>query len=72
MTPDRDCVRRCVKEGSKYGLWCQNKVYTLEPQSEAAKFAAEQVQVVGELSEGIIRIKSITPVPERTAQDQSR
>jgi hypothetical protein len=51
MTPDRACVRLCVRKGSKFGLWYANHVYTLEPQSKAARYAAERVHVVGELSD---------------------
>ena len=70
MTPDRACVRRCVRQGSKYGLWHGNHVYVLEPQSEAAKFAAENVRVTGELSNDTIRIKSIARVPQQTPRGQ--
>jgi hypothetical protein len=62
MTPDRACVRRCVRQGSKYGLWYGNHVYVLEPQSEAARFAAENVRVTGERSSDTIHIKSIVRV----------
>jgi hypothetical protein len=59
MKPDRACVRLCVRKGSKYGLWYGNHVYELEPQVEAAKFAAENVRVTGELERDTIRIRSI-------------
>lgn len=62
MTPDRACVRRCVKQGSKYALASGNHVYVLEPQAEASKFAAENVSVTGTISNNAIRITSITPV----------
>jgi hypothetical protein len=62
MTPDKACVRRCVKQGSKYGLWYKDNVYELEPQAEAAKFAAENVRVTGELADGVLHIKSIAPI----------
>jgi hypothetical protein len=68
MTPDSACVRRCVRQGSKYGLWYGNHVYVLEPQSPAAKFAAEKVHVSGDLSNDTIRIKSIVRLPQQTAQ----
>jgi hypothetical protein len=63
MTPDRACVRRCVKNGSKYGLWYKDHVYLLEPQSKAAKFAAESVRVMGSLSGDSIHILSISRIP---------
>jgi hypothetical protein len=68
MTPDRACVRLCVRKGSKYGLWYGNHVYVLEPQSRAARFAAVKVQVVGELSSDVITITSITPIPRTLAR----
>ncbi len=64
MTPDRACVRRCVKQGSKYGLWYGNHVYLLEPQSKALKFAAENVRVTGDMANDTINIKSITQIPQ--------
>ena len=70
MTPDRGCVRRCVKQGSKYGLWYGNHVYELEPQSKASKFAAENVRVTGELANDTINIKSITQVPQSKPASQ--
>lgn len=68
MTPDRACVRRCVKKGSKYGLWYKNHVYLLEPQSEAAKFAAEGVRVTGTLSGESIHILSISRIAANNVQ----
>jgi hypothetical protein len=59
MKPDRACVRRCVRKGSKYGLWYGNHVYELEPQGQAAKFAAENVRVTGDLERDKIRVRSI-------------
>ena len=62
MMADRDCVRSCVKKGAKYALTSGTHVYVLEPQTEAAKYAAESVQVTGSLSNNAIHITSITPV----------
>jgi hypothetical protein len=70
MTPDRACVRRCVKRGSKYGLWSGDHVYTLEPQSKASKFAAENVRVKGNLSNDIIQIESIALIKQQPTQNQ--
>jgi hypothetical protein len=63
MTPDPACVRLCVRRGSKYGLWYKDRVYVLEPQAKAAKFAAESVRVTGSLSGDTIHIRSISPTP---------
>jgi hypothetical protein len=59
MKPDLACVRLCVRKGSKYGLWYGDHVYELEPQAQAAKFAAENVRVTGEMANDTIRIRSI-------------
>ena len=70
MKPDLACVRRCVKSGSKYGLWTGNKVYVLEPQAEAARFAAENVKVTGTLAGGVIRLSAIEPTPSDSPKAQ--
>lgn len=70
ITPDRACVRRCVRQGSKYGLWSGNHVYTLEPQLKASKFAAENVRVIGDLSNDSIQIKSIARLEKQTSRNQ--
>jgi hypothetical protein len=70
MTPDRACVRRCVRQGSKYGLWHGDHVYVLEPQSKVANFAGDDVRVTGTLSNGTIYIKSVALVPQPTPHKQ--
>ena len=70
MTPDRICVRLCVKPGSKYGLWSGDHVYILEPQSQASKLAADNVRVTGDLANDTIQIKSITLIKQQTSQRQ--
>src|SRR3984885_7881684 len=72
MTPDRACVRLCVRKGSKYGLWYGNHVYALEPQAKAARFAAVRVHVVGEVSNDVITITSIAPIPATAAPESQR
>src|SRR5580693_5571376 len=72
MTPDRACVRLCVRKGSKYGLWYENHMYALEPQSKVSRFAAEKVHVVGELSNDVITITSIAPIPATPAAESQR
>ena len=59
MTPDLKCIRRCVKEGSKYGLWSGEKVYVLEPQAKAVEFAAKNVRVTGTISGDTIQVSEI-------------
>jgi hypothetical protein len=72
MTPDRACVRLCVRKGSKYGLWYENHVYALEPQSKVSRFAAEKVHIVGYLSNDVITIRSITPISATPAAETRR
>lgn len=62
MKPSRECVQLCVRKGSKYGLWSGNRVYVLEPQQEAASFAAQNVEVRGAMRNGTIYITSIKAV----------
>ena len=59
MTPDKKCIDRCVREGSKYGLWVGHHVYELEPQPKAAHYAGRDVVVTGTLNGEIIHIDSI-------------
>jgi hypothetical protein len=49
----------CVRKGSKYGLRYGNLVYELEPQAQAAIFAAENVRVTGQFEKDMISIRSI-------------
>ncbi|HEV2298929.1 MAG TPA: hypothetical protein VGR72_10475 [Candidatus Acidoferrales bacterium] len=67
MTPDLHCIKMCVKRGSKYGLWSGNKVYVLDPQSEAAKYAAKKVKVTGTMTGDTIHATSIVPVEPSAA-----
>lgn len=62
MTPDLQCIRRCVREGSKYGLWSGNKVYVLEPQAKVSHFAAMNVRVTGTMSGETLRVATIQAI----------
>lgn len=64
MKPDLKCVQLCVRKGSKYGLWSGNHVYVLEPQQQAASFAAQNVEVTGTMHNDTIHITSIKAVGE--------
>lgn len=70
MKPDLNCIRICIKKGSKYGLWSGNHVYELEPQVKVAAFAAKNVKVQGTLVVGTIQITSIESMPG--ANDQAK
>ncbi len=60
MKPDLHCIQECVRKGSKYGLWSGKHVYPLQPQSQAASYEAQNVEVRGELRNGTIYISSIS------------
>ena len=68
MKPDKKCINRCVRKGSKYGLWVEHHVYELEPQSEAAQYAAKDASVTGTLDGETIHIDSIKPINPPTAK----
>lgn len=79
--PTASCTQDCVKnKGAKYAFFnfADKKVYVLNPQSEAAKYAGETVTVKGTLSGlekfatgkgqgsgAIITASSITPEPPK-------
>src|SRR5258708_19876172 len=60
MPPDKKCIDRCVRKGSKYGLWVGHHVYELEPQSKAAHYSGRDVAVTGALRGDTILFYSIT------------
>jgi hypothetical protein len=71
MSPDKKCVDRCVRQGSKYGLWVGHHVYELQPQSKAAQYAARDVSVTGTLDGETIHIDSIEP-KKRAATEKAK
>jgi len=72
MTPDKKCIVGCVRKGSKYGLWVGDLVYVLEPQTTAARFAAKNVRVKGELQDETIRISAIEEVGKAASQHSAQ
>src|ERR1700751_5469544 len=61
MTPDKKCVDRCSRKGSKCGLWVDRHVYVFEPQNKTARYAAMDVSVTGTLRGETIHVDSIAP-----------
>ena len=58
--PDSDCVRACVKAGSKRALLVGDKVYVLQGSvADLDKFAGQKVKVTGELAGDNIRAVAI-------------
>lgn len=58
---DAACAAKCVAAGSKYALYetATKKVYVLDKQDEAAKFAGQTVTVRGTASDDTIAVTSI-------------
>jgi hypothetical protein len=71
MKPDKKCIDRCVREGSKYGLWVAHHVYELEPQRKAAGYAGREVAVTGTFGGETIHIDFIE-VSKRPASEKPK
>jgi hypothetical protein len=57
-----ECVRECVKEGSKYALVVGDKVYTLTGhEAELDKLAGEKATVKGNVNGDTIQVQSVSP-----------
>src|ERR1700730_15717434 len=57
-----DCLRMCVKKGTKYALVVDKKVYTLEGhEAELDKYAAQRVTLQGTLKGQMMTVESVTP-----------
>ncbi len=60
--PDAECLRYCVKQGIKYALVADKKVYTLEGHgADLDKYAAQKVTVKGTLKGETIKVESVLP-----------
>jgi len=58
---DAACAAKCVAAGSKYALYetATKKVYVLDKQDDAAKFAGKTVTVRGSVDGDTIKVSSI-------------
>jgi hypothetical protein len=57
---DAECIRECVKAGSKYALMVGDKMYTLQgPAAQFDKLAGQQVQVSGDLQGSTMKVAKI-------------
>jgi hypothetical protein len=64
ITPDAECIRRCVKADPnvKYVLFDGKRTYRLSDQETPAAFAAQQVSITGSLyKSGVIKVDKIVP-----------
>lgn len=57
-----DCTRMCVKDGMKYALSVDKKLYTLEGhEPELSKLAGQKVTVKGSAKGETVTVESVTP-----------
>jgi hypothetical protein len=60
--PAAECLRDCVKQGTKYALVAGKNVYTLEGhEADLDKYAAQKVTVMGTLKGETMTVESILP-----------
>lgn len=56
-----ECTRMCVKDGMKYALALDNKLYTLAGhEAELAKLAGEKVTITGTISGDTVTVQSVS------------
>jgi hypothetical protein len=61
-----ECVRACIRKGSKYALVTGDKVYALDASDQAAldqldKVADQQAKVTGQANGDTIAVSSVAP-----------
>src|SRR5215471_7443419 len=55
-----ECTRICVKDGMKYALAVDKKLYTLEGhEAELSKLAGQKVTVKGTTNDGTVTVQSV-------------
>jgi hypothetical protein len=60
--PDSECLRYCVKQGTKYALVAGKTVYTLEGhETDLDKYAAQKVTVRATLKGVTVTVESVSP-----------
>ena len=60
--PAAECLRCCVKQGTKYALVAGKNVYTLEGHEvELDKYAAQKVTVKGTMKGETMTVQSVLP-----------
>ena len=59
---DAECLRMCIKSGSKYALQTGDKLYTLSGDAKQLDgFAGKKVTISGDVSGKTVAVKSIAP-----------
>lgn len=60
--PAAECLRYCVKQGTKYALVADKKIYTLEGhEADLDKYATQKVTVRGTLKGETLTVESLIP-----------
>ena len=60
---DAECLRYCVKHGTKYALVTGKDVYTLVGQeADLDRYAAQKVTVTGRVDGATVTVHSVAPV----------
>jgi hypothetical protein len=60
--PAAECLRYCVKQGTKYALVAGKTIYTLEGhEAELDKYAAQKVTVKGTMKGETMTVESVLP-----------
>jgi hypothetical protein len=60
--PAAECLRYCVKQGTKYALVAGKNAYTLERhEAELDKYAAQKVTIKGTLKGETLTVESVLP-----------
>lgn len=55
-----ECTRMCIKDGMKYALAVEKKLYTLDGhEAELTKLAGEKITVTGTVSGNTITVQSV-------------
>ena len=72
--PTSECTRECVaSKGAKYAFYnlADGKVYVLNPQTEAAKYAGQRVTVTGVAGSQAIAVKTMRGASEAKTLEAS-
>jgi hypothetical protein len=65
---DAECLRYCVKNGTKYALVSGKTVYTLEGhEADLDRYAAQEVTVTGKVSGTTMAVSAIAPAKKTRA-----
>ena len=68
---DAECLRYCVKNGTKYALLAGKTVYTLQGhEADLDRYAAQEVTVTGRVTGTTVAVSSVAPTKKTPAPGQ--